>query len=733
MILAIWRRAHLVLAAVSALFLLLATVSGIILALEPPHQRWFHAPPVALDEVKLGQLITTLKQEYDEVLELSVEKGKYVKISAFSMEEEKSGDFYIDPIDGTRIQVDYEQPAIFKQTRNFHRSLFLKTPGRIFVGIAAFLLLLIAVTGFLLLLNKIGWRRFLFSFEKNDKHQYYHSYLGRINLIPIVIIAGTGLLLSLVRFGWVDTEKTTQLSFPEAMTTTEDIQLEDFDLFKKTVLSTVKKIEFPFSEDAEDYYILYLEDRELTVHQYTGAIVASVTYPFSKAAAILSFKLHTGSTSVIWAMVLLLSSLSILYFMYSGFLISYRRLVTKNKNTISAERAEVIILVGSENGKTRQFGQLVFRALTRQGEKVFIDEMNNFRKFPLMKELIVMTSTYGDGEAPASGNRFLQLVETVEAPSTTSFSVVGFGSVHYEKFCQFAKEVHQRLAVHSAYESSLEPVLVDRNEYQTLKGWGVSWAQKKGIDLKLPDQLKAPKEKHHRYRIIDKWLVDDGFTQSVHLEFRGRKQEQIEPGDLLAIQPAPTEEPRLYSVGKMSNGNLFLAVKKHPHGKVSSQLYELCVGDAFKGAHRESTHFRFPTAVPKVIMIANGTGIGPFVGMLHDQASDVPRELIWGVRNQAGLAALEQVFVAAQSSGQLVKTSYALSREAGAYRYVQDIVTAQGAALAQDLSEGAVIMLCGSLAMQRGVFAALEDVLQDAGEQTLEDYRAAGQVLIDCY
>jgi sulfite reductase (NADPH) flavoprotein alpha-component len=80
-----------------------------------------------------------------------------------------------------------------------------------------------------------------------------------------------------------------------------------------------------------------------------------------------------------------------------------------------------------------------------------------------------------------------------------------------------------------------------------------------------------------------------------------------------------------------------------------------------------------------------------------------------------------------------VKTSYALSREAGAYRYVQDIVTAQGAALAQDLSEGAVIMLCGSLAMQRGVFAAFEDVLQDAGEQTLEDYRAAGQVLIDCY
>ncbi|MEM9528003.1 MAG: hypothetical protein AAGA31_15420, partial [Bacteroidota bacterium] len=271
------------------------------------------------------------------------------------------------------------------------------------------------------------------------------------------------------------------------------------------------------------------------------------------------------------------------------------------------------------------------------------------------------------------------------------------------------------------------------NEYRTFKQWAASWSQQRGITIPLPDQLKASKEKSTRYRLVNKWIVDDGFAQTVYLEIVSRQQKQILSGDLLAIRPKPTAEPRYYSVGKLANGNLFLAVKKHPYGQVSTQLYQLSAGSYFKGVHRISKHFHFPHEAPKVIMIANGTGIGPFIGMLHDDTSSTPRRLLWGVRNQASLDPVADIFDTAQNSGSLSQLSLAFSREESKYRYVQDIITAQAIEFARELAAGAVVMICGSLAMQKGVFAALEEALKQLDNGTLAYYQDTGQVLTDCY
>ncbi|MEM9259410.1 MAG: hypothetical protein AAGA62_07165, partial [Bacteroidota bacterium] len=173
--------------------------------------------------------------------------------------------------------------------------------------------------------------------------------------------------------------------------------------------------------------------------------------------------------------------------------------------------------------------------------------------------------------------------------------------------------------------------------------------------------------------------------------------------------------------------------KKHPYGQVSNLLYQLSSGNYFTGIHRISKHFHFPHGAPQVIMIANGTGIGPFIGMLHDDTSNTPRRLLWGVRNHASLDPVADIFDAAQNSGLLSQLHLAFSREESQYHYVQDIITAHANEFAREMAAGAVVMICGSLAMQKGVFAALEEALQQSDMGTLAHYQNTGQVLTDCY
>jgi UMF1 family MFS transporter len=69
--------------------------------------------------------------------------------------------------------------------------------------------------------------------------------------------------------------------------------------------------------------------------------------------------------------------------------------------------ADLVILVGSEGGTTWGYAAAVSDALHQQGLKVHVGAMNDLGHYPQAGGLILMTSTYGDGVAPASAARFL--------------------------------------------------------------------------------------------------------------------------------------------------------------------------------------------------------------------------------------------------------------------------------------------------------------------------------------
>ncbi|MEP2280864.1 PepSY-associated TM helix domain-containing protein, partial [Maribacter sp.] len=200
MTISIWRYSHLTLALVSSLFLVVASITGIILAVEPiSHQAKGYAVE-SLENVPLSTTIAALKNSYDEVLGLEVESSGFVKASVLTMEMETL-DVYINPKTGKQLGVVKERPALYSFATNIHRSLFLKSVGRFFVGLISLLLLIIAITGMVLLAKRQGGFLKLFSKVQKDYFELrYHVVLSRWFFIPVVILASTGVYLSAEKF-----------------------------------------------------------------------------------------------------------------------------------------------------------------------------------------------------------------------------------------------------------------------------------------------------------------------------------------------------------------------------------------------------------------------------------------------------------------------------------------------------------------------------------------------------
>src|SRR5690606_32239146 len=103
--------------------------------------------------------------------------------------------------------------------------------------------------------------------------------------------------------------------------------------------------------------------------------------------------------------VLAVASGYILFFIYSGFAITLKRRRSRSKNRVRAKEARVVILVGSENGSTFKFADALHRQLNQHGEKVFLTDLSRYGAFPNAEHLVIMTSTYGQGDAPSNAKR----------------------------------------------------------------------------------------------------------------------------------------------------------------------------------------------------------------------------------------------------------------------------------------------------------------------------------------
>ncbi len=730
----IWRYSHFALAVSSALFILLATITGAVLAFEPIENKLkpYNFPDAR--ELSIAQVIDTLSTHYDEILEIKADANHFVSVSVISMDESLDGDFYVNPFNGEKVGDIIAKRPLFEFMTNLHRSLFLKTTGRIFVGITSFFLLLIAFTGCILFVQRQkGLRHFFDKIIKEDLFQYYHVVTGRWMLIPVIIVALSGVYLSLLRFSIIPDPDPVLTKSTSNLAAEPVLDFSSFEVFQQTKLGAVRKLEFPFSSDVEDFFILDLKDRQLKINQKTGEVVEERRYPFVNTLSEWSFNVHTGTGSILWSIVLFAAAVNILFFIYSGLAISYKRLRYKVKNKFSAKESEIVILVGSENGSTKGFGKMLQTALLKSGQKVFLGELNQYQPYEKIKNLLILTSTYGDGDPPANATHFLQLLKQHPAPRPTQFSVVGFGSLAYPNFCRFAVAIDTQLRNQKGYlPTENKPFLIHNKSYTSFKTWAENWAERVEIPIDLPPEIQDKNVKQQTFRIINKQRIDDGYTNTFVLLLQS-KSSKFQSGDLISITPPTDPVDRLYSIAKINKKNILLSIKRHEFGVCSHYLDTLNVGDTIKGRIRKNPDFHFPDNGKPVILIANGTGIAPFLGMIQEVKSSAQINLYWGGRSTQSLELYKDWIDQAVTNGTLNDYQVAFSKENTSFKYVQDLIQKDGAFVAEQLENGGTIMICGSILMQNGVLAALEEICLQQQGMRLNKYQQKRQILMDCY
>ncbi|GAB4029511.1 PepSY domain-containing protein [Spirosoma jeollabukense] len=731
MTISVWRYSHLALAVSSFLLLTLASITGILLAFEPISQK---LQPYRVDnfsQLTLAQTLPVLKKNYAEISALSVDANHFVQIKG-SDADGKNLTAYIDPQTGKMLGTPAPQHEFFQWVTALHRSLFLHEAGRFFIGLTAFLLLLITVSGTMLVIQRQrGVKRFFTRIVRDNFAQYYHVVLGRLSLIPIFVIALSGTYLSLARFGLVGEEKITPKIDFDAIQSKPERKLTDFAIFKQTKLAEVQSIEFPFSEDVEDYYTLKLKDRELTVNQLTGDILSENRYPTAVLLTSLSLDLHTGRSSAIWAIILSIASGNILFFIYSGFAITWKRRANRVKNNYTANESRFIILVGSENGSTFRFAQTIHQQLLRQGEKSYLTEFNNYTVFPKAEYLIALTATYGLGDAPTNAKRFGTLLEKYPQPQPVRYSVIGFGSHAYPDFCKFAFEVNHLLSRQSWATPLVDIHTVNDKSPDEFGLWAEAWSQQTDLPMTVSTEaLKAPAP------LLDTLTVTDntGTAQSdgtFLIRLQPTRRKAVTSGDLLAIYPANDHRERLYSIGLLDK-ELQLSVRLHPGGLGSGFLHSLTPGETIHARIVNNDHFHFPKKAPVVVMIANGTGIAPFLGMISQNQQQKPCHLYCGFRQRASFDIYEEFLEESRAAQQLTNLHVAYSRE-GDKQYVSDLLSRDADFIANTLMMKGVLMICGSLAMQKDVINLLETICQTKLGKPVSAYQSHSQILMDCY
>lgn len=388
---------------------------------------------------------------------------------------------------------------------------------------------------------------------------------------------------------------------------------------------------------------------------------------------------------------------------------------------------EFVILVGSETGTTFDFATHLFNALTNSGKRVFLTELNNYTTYAKAKQFILLTATYGEGESPTNARKFESLLKTVKQPNKINYSVIGFGSLEYPDYCQFAIDVDSLLQNKEEFQAVLPLYKIDNADFTDFKKWVKKWSEKTKVTLQIAPPKRKKKLKKIAFEVTQRTQlnIDDTFL----LRLKPKRKVKFTSGDLLSVFPNGSEIARQYSIAKMGD-EILLSIKKHEFGKGSSFLFELKKGDLFKAAIEANPDFHFPNNVNSAILIANGTGIAPFLGMMAEN-KNTSIKLFWGGRSKESSTIYDSILEIENLKNHDITIQKCFSREQNK-QYVQDLVIQQNDFILENFASGGTVLICGSLAMQHGVLEVLEEILKGS-DRTLDLLINNDQLKMDCY
>ncbi|QLB18105.1 diflavin oxidoreductase [Mannheimia granulomatis] len=168
------------------------------------------------------------------------------------------------------------------------------------------------------------------------------------------------------------------------------------------------------------------------------------------------------------------------------------------------------IAYGSESGNAEKIAQQLIQQNFLKCYSPTISTLNetDLSQFTAHTALLIITSSFGDGEPPENADEFTEKLENLTA-CHMRYAIFGLGDITYDKFCGYSKQLDTLLQAKQA-EPLIERVDADLNYQAIFKQW-----------LPLVEQtLKVPADKPLTHPLSVQVYGEDSAYQAEVLEIK---------------------------------------------------------------------------------------------------------------------------------------------------------------------------------------------------------------------
>ncbi|GAB1479939.1 PepSY domain-containing protein [Paracoccaceae bacterium] len=722
----------------AALILALA-LSGAALSLFPALERL--STPAEFSGQTVGDLAGLVLATHPGVEQ--IRRSPSGKITAYWFDGDVAGAAVVNPATGLDV-TSADKSAVQRWLTDFHRSLLLGDAGRYGSAVGALAMLVLALSGVVLVARRQGgWGRW-FAPIKGPWAGRWHAELARIAVFGLGLSALTAQWMTAATFDLLPVDEANP-AMPQAVSGVVGLSPADMAALQKTPVAALRDLTFPYAGDATDVFTLTTGTGTGYIDQGTGEMLAWQSPGPWTVVGEWIYLLHTGEGAALWGLILGLAALTLPVLAVTGGLIWWRNRKSRPRlaRMVAASAAETVILVGSEGGTTWGFAAALARALQDHGQGVHLAALSTFAPltYRQAKRIVVMTATWGDGDAPTSAKGALEQMAANAPLKGVPLVVLGFGDRSFPAFCAYA-EALETAAKAAGWAMPMPLDRIDRQSPQAFARWSCAYGDLIGLPLAITYQPRPPHS--DALRLVSRKDYGDSVQAptailrfavpkaSLWSRLAGRGFGRFQAGDLLGIVPEGSTVARLYSLASgQTDGFIEIVVRKHPGGLCSGQLLALQPGDAVQAFLRPNPGFRPNGSQAPLILIGAGTGIGPLAGFLRANRGHRPMYLWFGARHPKADYLYAEDLSDWQRDKRLTGLHTAFSRM-GRRHYVQDALREDAEPIRRLMAEGARVMVCGGREMAQGVREAMTEILQPVG-LSLATLRAGGRYAEDVY